>query len=93
MYDVGCTTEALGGAYVRRTMYDVRLRCSRALRGTVADGACLCTTYDVRRRRLARLCTTYDVRCTIAMFARAARDGVKIPAHERGAGAPGEWMN
>ena len=43
------TTEAPGGAYVRRTMYD--------------GGA------------WQRLCTTYDVRCTIAEFARVARDG------------------
>ena len=39
MYDVRCTTVAPGSAYVRRTMYDVRLPNLRALRGTVAADA------------------------------------------------------
>ena len=77
------TTEAPGDAYVRCTMYDVRLQSLRALRGgakqrrrpsyeTVigrsykgaeADGVCLCTRYEVRRRRLAA--PMYEVRCTM----------------------------
>ena len=55
---VRCTTEALGSAYVRSTKYDVRLRCSRALRGNLAEreasapakadalGNCVCRLFD-----------------------------------------------
>ena len=42
MYDVRGTTEAPGGAYVRGTMYDVRLPNSRALRGGAERGRTGC---------------------------------------------------
>ena len=64
MYDVGCTTEALGSAYVRSTKYDVRFANSRALRGTVADEVCLCTMYNThdgpKQLRGSCSCTMYD---------------------------------
>ena len=75
--------EALGSAYVRCTMYDVRLPNSRALRGE-AEQVRKNVMEHAREwlesggRRLAapggrRGLPMYDVRCTIAMFARFAR--------------------
>ena len=78
MYDVGCTTEALGSAYVRRTMYDVRLQSLRALRGTVADGACLCTMYNThdgpKQLRGSCSCTMYDLNASARCAGKAERE-------------------
>ena len=61
-----CTTVAADAAHVRSTKYEVRLRCSRALRGDLAADAAY-----VRLRLLAaegggrRGLPMYDFRCTM----------------------------
>ena len=79
MCDVRWTTEALGSAYVRSTMYDVRLQSSRALRGEAELGRAGCPRAVIGRGYKGAgadgvcLCTIFDVRCTIGKFARVAR--------------------
>ena len=61
MYDLRWTTEALGSAYVRSTMYDVRCTICKFAR-VARDGGGENAAH---------------VRCTIAMIARRAAWGVK----------------
>ena len=101
MYDFRRTTEAADAAYVRSTMYDVRLPNSRALRGTVALGSAYVrfSMYDVRRWQLTLpmdevRCTMYDCRIRArgaGIFAKQMRAGCPGTMRGRGYKGAGRW--